>query len=244
MKKFAVLGHPVAHSLSPTMHTANMASIGFEGTYEKFDIDPADLPAAIKRFQQEGYSGLNITVPHKIAVIPLLDHKDESVVRYGACNTIKFEADGTLSGYNTDVIGFSRSIGPLLQPHHTRALVLGTGGASLAVHYALKELGVASTAVSRTPKDGQLGYGDLTEEVMRSHTVIVNATPLGTTPDTGSCPAIPYGLLTPRHLCFDLVYNPDKTLFLSKAEAHGATIKNGLEMLYIQADEAWKIWNE
>lgn len=246
MELYGIIGNPLGHSFSRTYFTELFARTGRDACYVPYELRSAGELMALVTIHPN-LVGLNVTIPFKQTVIPYLNAIDPTAARIGAVNVIKAEQKPGctwLKGYNTDVIGFSRSIGPLLQPHHTRALVLGTGGASLAVHYALRELGVASTAVSRTPKDGQLGYGDLTEEVLRSHTVIVNATPLGTTPDTGSCPAIPYDLLTPRHLCFDLVYNPDKTLFLSKAEAHGATIRNGLEMLYIQADEAWKIWNE
>jgi len=146
-------------------------------------------------------------------------------------------------GYNTDCIGFMDSIRPLLRDYDRQALVLGTGGASKAVCYGLRKLGVTPTLVSRTPKDGQLGYNELTEEIMTTHTVIVNCTPLGMVPDVDTCPDIPYAALSARHLLFDCVYNPEETLFLRKGKAQGATIRNGMEMLYGQARAAWQIWN-
>ena len=183
-------------------------------------------------------AGFNVTLPHKQAVIPFLERLDETAQAIGAVNVVHNRV-----GYNTDCLGFIDSIRPLLREYDRKALVLGTGGASKAVCYGLRKLGVQPTLVSRTPKEGMLGYEDLNEIVMEEHTVIVNCTPLGMLPDVDSCPAIPYEMITARHLLFDCVYNPEETLFLHKGKAQGATIRNGMEMLTGQAKAAWEIWN-
>ena len=187
--------------------------------------------------------GLNVTLPHKQAVIPLLDEMSDEAREIGAVNVIRVR-DGRLRGYNSDIIGFSESIKPLLKPHHTKALVLGTGGASKAICVGLTRLGLEWTYVSRTPREGMITYEDLTPEVMAEYTVIVNCSPVGMYPKVDAAPAIPYECLTPRHLLFDLVYNPEDTLFMQKGRAHGATVKNGLEMLHLQAIASWRFWNE
>ena len=268
MKKFAVLGHPVAHSLSPTMHTANMASIGFEGTYEKFDIDPADLPAAIKRFQQEGYSGLNITVPHKIAVIPLLDHKDESVVRYGACNTIKFEADGTLSGYNTDVIGFVTGLAAHgFSLKGKKVVIIGCGGAGSALatctcYEGAAELKVADlraeSVTNLVAKLQGLGLGTAVSglevldgtasdaqkaiwgEAAKEADLVVNATPMGLHP--GEPPALPPDCFHPGQFVLDIVPTKDFPPTAAAAVKAGATATDGLEFLVGQGAKSFEIW--
>lgn len=185
----------------------------------------------------DSLDGMNVTLPYKQAIIPFLDRLDETAEAIGAVNVVHQRI-----GYNTDCLGFMESIKPLLRPEDKQALVLGTGGASKAACYGLRKLGVVPTLVSRTPREGMLGYDDLNEEVMNRHTVIVNCTPLGMLPDVDSCPPIPYERLSARHLLFDCVYNPEETLFLSKGKAQGAKIKNGMEMLYGQAKAAWKIW--
>jgi shikimate dehydrogenase len=182
---------------------------------------------------------MNVTLPYKQAIIPYLDRLDETAEVIGAVNVVHRRV-----GYNTDCLGFMESIRPLIRDYDHEALVLGTGGASKAVCYGLRKLGISPTLVSRTPKKDMLGYEDLTEEVMSTHTVIVNCTPLGMLPDVDSCPAIPYERISARHLLFDCVYNPEETLFLRKGKAQGAAIRNGMEMLTGQAKAAWKIWNE
>lgn len=190
--------------------------------------------------------GLNVTIPYKEQIMPYLNALSDDAASIGAVNTVAVEYDSrggiTLTGHNTDVIGFRDSIRPLIKPDMTRALVLGTGGASKAVVHGLRSLGIEPTLVSRTAAEGRLTYADLTPEVMDSHKVIVNTTPLGMWPDVDSCPGIPYGLLTSAHLCYDLIYNPDTTLFMRRAAEHGAEVKNGLEMLLLQAFAAWQIW--
>lgn len=246
MTEYGLIGFPLIHSFSKRFFTEKFEKEQTDAQYLNFEMETVDgLLDAIKSHPQ--LKGLNVTIPHKQNVIPLLDHISTEAKEIGAVNVIAISrnADGTpvLKGYNADVIGFERSIKPLLQPHHTKALVLGTGGASKAVCYGLKRLGLQTTLVSRTPKDGQLSYDQLTPEVMAQYTVVVNCSPVGTFPKSDTCPDIPYHLLTPRHLLYDLVYNPDKTLFLQKGEAQGAIIKNGLEMLHLQALASYEFWN-
>ena len=246
MERYGIIGKPLGHSFSRNYFTEFFQRTGRDAVYEPFVLDSIEaFPALIAAHPD--FVGLNVTIPYKQAVMPYLDAIAPEAATIGAVNVIKVRrSDGraVLTGYNTDVVGFTRSIRPLLKAHHTRALILGTGGASKAVVNGLHQLGLDTLFVSRTPREGALAYNDLTPEVMAQYKVVVNATPLGTFPDVDRCPDIPYPLLTDAHLCYDLVYNPDKTLFLQKAEAQGAAIKNGLEMLHIQADEAWKIWSE
>ncbi|MBR4433956.1 MAG: shikimate dehydrogenase [Bacteroidaceae bacterium] len=246
MERYGIIGKPLGHSFSRNYFTEFFQRTGRDAVYEPYVLESIEeFPALVAAHAD--FVGLNVTIPYKQAVMRYLDAIDPDAEAIGAVNVVKVTwADGRpfLTGYNTDILGFTRSIRPLLRPHHTCALILGTGGASKAVEQGLRQLGIETTFVSRTRREGILCYEDLTPEVLARHGVVVNATPLGTFPDTECCPDIPYPLLTPRHLCFDLVYNPDKTLFLRKAEAQGAAITNGLEMLHIQADEAWKIWSE
>ena len=183
--------------------------------------------------------GMNVTMPFKQAVIPYLDRLDATAEAVGAVNVICKRV-----GYNTDCLGFMESLRPMLRPEDKKALVLGTGGAAKAVVYGLRQLGIQPTLVSRTPKEGQLSYEQLDKDIMDTHTVIVNCTPLGMYPNVDTCPPIPYPLVSARHLLFDCVYNPEDTLFLQRGKAQGATVRNGIEMLYGQAKAAWGIWNE
>ena len=190
--------------------------------------------------------GLNVTIPYKEQVIPYLDDIDITASEIGAVNVVKFIRNGNnliLKGFNSDVIGFCNSLKPLLKPHHTHALVLGTGGAAKAITHGLKSLGIEPIYVSRTKKDGVLTYNELTPEIIEKYQVIVNTTPTGMYPHVDTCPDIPYHLLTPQHLCYDVVYNPEVTLFMKKSQEQGAMVKNGLEMLILQALAAWEIWN-
>lgn len=246
MTEYGLIGFPLVHSFSRQFFSEKFRAEGIDAQYLNFEIeDAASLMDIIRSHPQ--LRGLNVTIPHKQNVMPLLDKLSPEAREIGAVNVIAIsrDTDGTtrLTGHNADVIGFSDSISPLLKPHHTHALILGTGGASKAIDYGLRRLGLQTTFVSRTPKAGALTYEQLSADMMALYTVVVNCTPLGTFPKTETCPHIPYGLLTGRHLAYDLVYNPDKTLFLRKAEAQGATIKNGLEMLHLQALASWKIWN-
>ncbi|MDE6556835.1 MAG: shikimate dehydrogenase [Duncaniella sp.] len=244
---FGIIGRPLGHSFSATYFNDKFRDEHIHAEYRKFELpDIGDLMELLSEYTQ--LEGLNVTIPYKQLAIPYMDEMDPEASAIGAINVIRISWDENdepvMKGFNTDVIGFRDSIRPLLNDDRRKALVLGTGGASKAVVYGLRSLGVEPTLVSRTPGEGMLGYADLTPEVMEEHNVIVNATPVGTYPDVDECPPIPYDLLTPAHLCYDLVYNPDPTLFLRRAAEHGATVKSGLEMLYIQAREAWRIWNE
>jgi shikimate dehydrogenase len=186
-------------------------------------------------------AGLNVTIPYKEKVIPYLDVLSDEVKQIGACNCIAIQGS-KLKGYNTDVIGFEISLMKKLKSHHQQALVLGTGGAAKAVHYVLAKNGISFLKISRTPGDDQLSYESLTKEIIESHQLIVNTTPLGMYPDINSFPPIPYEHLGNQHYLFDLVYNPDKTMFLLRGEERGAEIENGADMLIDQAEASWDIW--
>lgn len=238
---YGIIGRPLGHSFSRRFFTDKFAAEGTDAEYVNFELPSIDLfPTVIK--DNPRLRGLNVTLPYKTAVIPYLHEISDAAREIGAVNVIRVR-DGRLKGFNSDVIGFTGSIRPLLKPVHTRALILGTGGASRAVRTALTRLGIQWTYVSRTPQPGMLTYRQLTPEVMDSCKVIVNCSPVGMFPHVDECPDIPYGLLTPDHLLFDLVYNPDRTLFMQRGEEHGATVKNGLEMLRLQAIASWEFWN-
>lgn len=247
MKLYGLLGYPLGHSFSAKYFAEKFAKEGIDATYKNFEFaEVADAVAYL--LQQDDLQGFNVTIPHKQAIMPYLNGLSAEAEAIGAVNVVcvKRDADGTvkLLGCNSDVVGFSNSIQPLLRPKlHSKALVLGTGGASKAVMYGLRKLGVEPIYVSRTPKEGQLTYNDLTSEVMRDYKVIVNCTPLGMYPKVDACPDIPYQYLTPDHLLYDLVYNPLETLFMKRGAAQGAVVKNGLEMLHLQAEAAWVDWN-
>lgn len=247
MKLYGLLGYPLGHSFSAKYFAEKFAKEGIDATYKNFEFaEVADAVAYL--LQQDDLQGFNVTIPHKQAIMPYLNGLSAEAEAIGAVNVVcvKRDADGTvkLLGCNSDVVGFSNSIQPLLRPKlHSKALVLGTGGASKAVMYGLRKLGVEPIYVSRTPKEGQLTYDDLTSEVMRDYKVIVNCTPLGMYPKVDACPDIPYQYLTPDHLLYDLVYNPLETLFMKRGAAQGAVVKNGLEMLHLQAEAAWVDWN-
>lgn len=245
-KVYGVIGHPLGHSFSRTYFNDKFAAEGINAEYVNFDLpDIGDLPEAIAEYPRLG--GLNVTSPYKQLVMPYLNSLDPVAKEVGAVNVIKFvggaEGRFNLKGYNTDVYGFTESLRPLLG-NRRRALVLGTGGAAQAVAYSLRRLGAEPTLVSRAPRRGGLTYAELTPQVMADNLLVVNATPVGMYPRGHECPDIPYGELTPRHLCYDLIYNPENTLFMRRAAQAGAQVKNGLEMLLLQAFESWRIWNE
>lgn len=247
MQKYGLIGYPLGHSFSKNFFNQKFESEHIDAQYINFEIPSIKDFKDVLKFNPELH-GLNVTIPYKEQVIPYLDDLDEDARLIGAVNVIKF-ARGFLGktkliGYNSDVIGFRRSIEPLLTDSHRRALILGTGGASKAVFHGLKQLGVESTFVSRTAKEGCITYADLTREMMDRYTVIVNTTPLGMFPNVDTCPDIPYEWLTPNHLLYDLLYNPDETLFMRRGKERGAVVKNGLEMLLLQAFAAWEIWND
>ena len=245
MRRFGLIGFPLGHSFSKKYFTEKFLLEGIDARYDLYELKSLDEFAELK--VSENLCGLNVTIPYKQQIIPFLDEMDETAAEIGAVNVIKFIRNGNdlkLKGYNSDAIGFLQSIRPYLKPHHNKALILGTGGASRAFDYTLRKLGIETTFVSRTPRDGQLSYSDLSETVLKEYPIILNASPVGTFPDVERCPDIPYQYLTSRHLLFDAVYNPAETLFLQKGKAQGATVLNGEGMLTGQAEAAWKIWNE
>lgn len=243
MKVYGIIGFPLGHSFSQKYFTEKFIREGIENCrYEVFPIeDIKDFPALLKANPE--LCGLNVTIPHKQRIIPFLDDTTNLPNGLTACNCIKI-SHGKLSGFNTDIIGFEKSLSPLLKPFHKKALVLGNGGAAEAVKFVLEKLGIAFKVVSRQlHHDAHLTYGELNREVINEHLLIINTTPLGTYPHSDTCPEIPYQYLSGRHYAFDLVYNPAKTVFLQKAAAQGAVIKNGHDMLVIQAEAGWNIWN-
>ena len=246
MKKFGLIGYPLGHSFSQGYFNEKFANEGIDARYDNYEIASiGDFPAVVE--ENPDLCGLNVTIPYKEKVISYLDEVDWAATEIGAVNVVKVvrhKGSIRLVGYNSDVIGFVQSIEPLIESHHKKALVLGTGGAAKAVVYGLRSLGVEPTLVSRRPHPDRLNYDQLTPACMDEYTVVVNCTPVGMYPRVDECPDIPYEGLTPRHLLYDLVYNPDQTLFLKKGAAQGAQVKNGLEMLLLQAFAAWEFWNK
>lgn len=235
-----MIGYPLEHSFSPAYFRDKFFREGIDAVYDAFPLENIEaLPRLLKAHPQ--LRGLNITTPHKQAVIPYLDVLSEDAQAIGAVNCIAIK-NGKLCGYNTDWTGFRDSLQPLLQRYHTSALVLGNGGASLAVRYALDKISIPFHTVSATEGKADLLYSGLTPEMLQRHSVIINTTVLGT--EGIGCPELPYDALIPAHLLYDLVYNPAVTPFLGKGIACGATIKNGQEMLERQATASWRIWNE
>ncbi len=241
---YGLIGYPLGHSFSADFFNSKFKSEGIDEEYRLFPIQSVEYISTILK-EHKDLKGLNVTIPYKEKIIPYLTDISEDAKRIGAVNVIKISDNGkTLKGFNSDAIGFRNSISPLLKPHMKKALVLGTGGAARAVCHVLRELGIHVTQVSRNPVNGEISYNDISPDIMSSHNVIVNTTPLGMWPDIEKAPDIPYNLLTPLHLCYDLIYNPDETKFMKESKRNGAFVKNGLEMLHGQAVAAWEIWSE
>jgi|SRR5690606_24860989 len=242
-RKFGLLGKNISYSFSKGYFTEKFKTLGLtDHSYVNFDLPKIEDIQAIVR-DTEDLVGFNITIPYKEAIFPYLTEVDPKAKAIGAINVVKVEENG-LKGYNTDVIGFERSIAPHLKAHHKKALVLGTGGASKAVVFALNTLGLSCQLVSRTAGDNKWSYDDLGKDIMSEYTVIVNCTPLGTFPNTDAKPAIPYQYITKEHLVYDLIYNPETTSFMKYSQDNGATAVNGHKMLKLQAEAAWEIWNK
>lgn len=241
---YGLIGFPLTHSFSKNFFNQKFESEGINARYLNFEIpDIGDLMEVVAEYP--ALQGFNVTIPYKEQVLAYIDELDPTAAEIGAVNVVKVETrkgQPYFKGFNSDIIGFSDSIAPMLGPERSRALVLGTGGASKAVCVGLRRLGVEPQLVSRTRREGIISYADLTPEIMATHKVIVNTTPLGMYPHIDECPDIPYSLLTPDHLCYDLLYNPDVTKFMRLAAEMGAETKNGLEMLLLQAFASWTIW--
>lgn len=239
---YGIVGYPLTHSFSPAYFNKKFETLGLEESYELFPIETIEDFKDILKANPE-LKGVNVTIPYKQTVIDFLDHIDATALAVGAVNCIKIE-QGKTKGFNTDVTGFTDTLKPLLQPHHTAALILGTGGAAKAVAYALQQLGITYNLVSRNKRNGCLTYDGLDESIFQQHQLIINTTPAGMFPLTGNFPAIPYQFLNKAHLLYDLIYNPRETLFLQKGKAYGADTKNGYDMLIAQAEASWNIWTK
>ncbi|MDR1525855.1 MAG: shikimate dehydrogenase [Tannerella sp.] len=246
MKKYGLIGYPLEHSYSKDFFNQKFESECIDAEYVNFEIKNVNEMRAVLR-ENPSLCGLNVTLPYKMKVIPLLDSITDNARNIGAVNVIKFKkglfGKLHLEGHNSDITGFKKSIEPLLNETHHKALILGTGGASKAIYHGLKQLGITSVFVSRDPKEFCVTYDEITQNTMENYTVIVNTTPLGMYPKTDSCPNIPYEYVTSGHILYDLLYNPDETLFMKKGKEKGAVVKNGLEMLLLQAYVSWEIWN-
>jgi shikimate dehydrogenase len=243
MKRYGLIGYPLSHSFSQRFFTEKFEREGIKDcTYSNFPLPSiSELPVVLA---DPNLLGLNVTIPYKQQVLPYLAELTPVVESIGACNCIRI-VGGRLIGHNTDVVGFEQSLRRQLKPHHRQALILGTGGASRAVENVLGQLGISYRLVSRTPRPdtGDLAYADIDAGILTAATLVINTTPVGMYPNVDACPPLPYEALTPRHYLFDLIYNPEKTLFLQKGAAQGAAIANGYEMLVLQAEESWRIWN-
>lgn len=242
MKWYGLLGKTLKHSFSKAYFTDKFQSLNItDSQYENFELETiAALPHLLKK--NPSIAGLNVTIPYKEEVLALLDEQNKIVQEIKACNCIKISGS-RLSGYNTDVIGFQQSLEKHLESYHTNALILGTGGAAKAVQYALRSLGIPFQNVSRIKKESTITYDELDEIVLNSHNLIINTTPLGMFPQIDETPPIPFQFLSSKHFLFDLIYNPQETPFLKKGKMQGAKTENGLEMLILQAEESWRIWN-
>lgn len=244
--QYGLIGLKLGHSFSKDYFSKKFFNEGIDAEYLNFEIPSADCLTDIVR-SNPNLKGLNVTIPYKESVIRFLDYVDPVAQGIGAVNTIKIEhrnGNVILSGYNTDIIGFTDSIRPFLKKNDKKALILGSGGAAKAIFAGLIMLGIEPTFVSRKKRPGIMTYPELTSETMANHSVIVNTTPLGMWPDTESCPDIPYDSICKNNIVFDAIYNPDPTLFLKKCRKNGATAISGIQMLYGQAEASWKIWND
>ncbi|MEO8515988.1 MAG: shikimate dehydrogenase [Flavobacterium sp.] len=245
MKKLGLLGKNIGYSFSRNYFTDKFKNKGLANDfiYENYDIDSIEkLPEILKN--TTNLIGFNVTIPYKEVIIPFLDKLSENAKQIGAVNTVKIDQNGVLIGDNTDYYGFMESLKPLLHTHHKKALILGTGGAAKAVAYSLKQLDIESIFVSREAKENTISYQQLDAATFGDYQIVINCTPLGTSPKTELSPDVPYEYFTSKHIAYDLIYNPEKTEFLKKAESNGAIIKNGYEMLVLQAEKAWEIWNQ
>ncbi|WP_179346355.1 shikimate dehydrogenase family protein [Winogradskyella ursingii] len=242
--KFGLVGKDISYSFSRGYFAEKFKIEKLPHTYENFDLQSIEELIPIIK-STSNLKGLNVTIPFKEAVIPLLDGLNKKANAIGAVNTIKITDENKLIGYNTDYYGFKNSLVPHLKNHHEKALILGTGGASKAIAHALKKLKIKFSYVSRSEKKGvKFIYSDLSNEIIRAHQIIINCTPIGTFPNIESCLDIPYEGITDKHILYDLIYNPAETKFLQYGKSKGASIINGAKMLKLQAEKSWEIWNK
>lgn len=246
MKQYGLIGKSLTHSFSPTYFREKFKNERFtDCDYQTIELTFIDNIRKLIIQNPEIY-GLNVTIPYKESILPFLDEMDDTAHHVGSVNTIQIVSRNPLllKGFNTDIVGFEDSLVPLRESHHQNALILGTGGASKAVQYVLRRQEIDFRLISRSPGKDLIRYSELTQEIIDQHQIIINTTPLGMYPDTENAPEIPYHFITKKHLCYDLIYNPTKSIFLKKCERQGAIIKNGLEMLALQAEASWRIWND
>lgn len=240
MKQFGLVGHPLGHSFSKAYFTEKFEREGLDCEYLNFDIEDIQFIRNIIN-DNPHLKGMNVTIPYKEAILPYLDELDSVANEIKAVNTVKVLPDGRLKGFNTDIIGLEKTLSMAMAGS---ALILGTGGASKAVQYVLSKHHIPFRLVSRTPKNGDFAYQDLTPEIIASHSLIINTTPVGMAPHVDEAPDLPYEAITSQHILFDLIYNPEETCFLRHGREKGARTLNGLTMLHAQAEAAWRIWNE
>ena len=239
--KYGIIGYPLSHSFSPAWFKKKFAGMDIDATYEAFPItDISELPELLRK--NPDIAGLNVTLPYKELVMPFLREIDEVAASIGAANCLAIK-NGFIKGYNTDAEGFEKSLVPLLTPKHTKALVLGTGGASRAVVYVLRQLGIPFRSVSGSEAPGSLSYPQLTADIISEHKLLINTTPVGMYPDITAKLPVPFDGIGQEHLLYDLIYNPEETTFLAEGRQRGAAIKNGFEMLVLQAEASWSIWS-
>jgi shikimate dehydrogenase len=243
-RQFGLIGKNISYSFSKKYFTDKFTENHFENcAYENFDIPSVEHFTDLFN-NTKGLVGLNVTIPYKETIIPLLTKLSKKAKKIGAVNCISISKKKKLKGYNTDYYGFKKSLKPLLQENHKKALILGTGGASKAVAFALKDLKIEFDFVSRNPSEYEFSYTELNEEIFNEYHIIINTTPIGTFPNMTECPEIPYEFFTKNHIAYDLIYNPEETTFLKKAKSYKAKTKNGHDMLIFQAEKAWQIWNK
>lgn len=243
-KKYGLLGKNIDYSFSKKYFDQKFSAAHFtDCEYQNFDIEKIELFSDVIK-QNPNLRGLNVTIPYKETCIPFLDELSDKATKIGAVNVIRFKKNGLLKGYNSDWYGFMKSLQPSLQSHHKNALILGTGGAAKAVAFALSELDIHFTFVSREASEKTIDYSLINATTFDNFQIIINCTPLGTSPNTKESPDLPYEFFTSKHLAFDLIYNPEETQFLKKAKKKGAITKNGHDMLIFQAEKSWKIWGK
>ncbi len=242
--KFGLVGKDISYSFSKKYFTEKFEKLNLKNLkYYNFDIPEIEEFPFLLYHKEENFRGLNVTIPYKQSILKYLDDLSADAKEIGAVNTIKVTNDNKLIGYNTDIYGFTNAIKPLLNAQTKNALILGTGGASKAIAFSLKKLGIGFKFVSRKINENGFLYHELNKEIIENHQIIINSTPLGTSPNTERKPEIPYPFITKNHIAFDLIYNPKETAFLKEAKKQGAIVKNGLEMLQLQAEKSWEIWN-